>query len=63
MRAKVVFGRMGASAPIFFCVFFNGQNLCTKLMDKKRLEKEQKKVYKKDKKKTQKDKKKKKRTK
>jgi hypothetical protein len=46
MRAKVVFGRMGASAPIFFlCFFYNGQKFLwvsqwtKKTVDKKPLDK------------------------
>lgn len=59
MRAKVVFGRMGASAPIIFFLrfFYRGQNLWTKLMDKKNKYKRKKRSTKKEKKGTKKIKK------
>mgnify|MGYP003108415485 CR=1 FL=1 len=59
MRAKVVFGRMGASAPIFFFAFFlqGTKFLCTKLMDKKNKYKRKKTSTKKEKKGTKKNKK------
>tara|TARA_R100000742_G_C4265986_1_gene84062 strand:- start:271 stop:507 length:237 start_codon:yes stop_codon:yes gene_type:complete len=43
MRAKVVFGRMGASAPIFFlCFLYAGQKCSTKVLNKKKEQKQKK---------------------